>query len=277
MNDNDFLKELEEAEEVLSKPNPNLSHANNINTSNENENEKAMKLLSEMFGIDMSTLSNLNENQGEGVEDNLNTEDMKNFEREFKNTIGNLFENMNIPNQQSQTKESNSSSVPSQEDLKDNPFSKSYFEKSNNNNFDMNEIGKLLSGLTNLESFNENKDVNTSSTNNIHSDDQMKVLIKELMTGLISANLLKEPLTEMKNTVKDYLNNKQNQLSNEKVMKYEHMISLLSSLIDDLNENNINMDKIVNTFCELNDSTDFNDEIFQGIDSDLFKLLGNKC
>lgn len=277
MNDNDFLKELEEAEEVLSKPNPNpnLSY-NNINTSNENENEneKAMKLLSEMLGIDMSTLSNLNDNQG--IEDNLNSEDMKNFEKEFKNTIGNLFENMNIPNQQSQTKESQSS-VPSQEDPKDNPFSKSYFDKSNNNNFDMNEIGKLLSGLTNLESFNENKDINSNTADNTQSDDQMKVLIKELMNGLISANLLKEPLTEMKNTVKDYLNNKQNQLSNEKIQKYEHMISLLSSLINDLNENNVNMDKIVNTFCELNDNTDFNDEIFQGIDSDLFKLLGNKC
>lgn len=277
MNDNDFLKELEEAEEVLSNPKQNPNQSN----ENENENEKAMKLLSEMLGIDMSTLSNLNNNQG--IEDNLdnldnlNSEDMKNFEKEFKNTIGNLFENMNIPNQQSQTKENQSSTLPSQEDLKDNPFSKSYFDKNKNNNFDMNEIGKLLSGLTNLESFNENKDITSNSANNTQSDDQMKVLIKELMTGLISANLLKDPLTEMRNTVKDYLNNKQNQLSNEKIQKYEHMISLLSCLIDDLNENNVNMDKIVNTFCELNDNTDFNDEIFQGIDSDLFKLFGNKC
>ena len=262
MEDDEFMKELNEATDFLKQnekttnSSNKLEQSNSTNIPNLNPNESdPLKMLLNMFNIKEGDM-NFNENDPDflAMSKEIN-ESMSNMKSSTDDIFKNLFNN-NIQNSSQPA-----SNINTNQSDQSNPF----LSALDDDNFQMKDIGDIFSKLTNLAEFSENDKKEEIG------EDTINRIIEDLIEMLLKNNLLKESLTELKQTVEKSLND--GNIDDKKKENYSLMKENINIILNETEKTNPDKKLIVNLFVKLNEMTDLDDKIFSSLTPELANLF----
>lgn len=270
MDDDEFMKELNEATSIIQNTTEAASKKNtaqpeqketpkNTNTQNKpNTNpteDEAMKMLMGMLNLNQEDLK-FDENDPEFISFQKEfQESMKDFSgKNSDETFDKIFKEMGGANFPSAPQNENS-----------NPYSETFSQMNNDSGF--GDMEKML--LNTLGKLSSNMDNNDQEPN----EEGLNMLINGIIDSLIKNDLLKSPLTQMKETVKKHLESEA-KIDAEKRKQYEEMISHIDIILAELQKTDPNRELIIDKFMILNGITDLDDKVFADISPEVSNLLG---
>lgn len=296
MDDDEFMKELNEAAEYLEQANKqNTSNNNNINQAN---NQQQIPTGNNSNNANPFSMPNFNENDLNdnlnkllGMFGNISTEDMgfndndkesfKKFHESFMNELkdenllkgfqGNLNKNDNTDSKNNANTNSNFSNL-NNNNTNANSTENPYIDTFNQMNsefgpdFDPSQFGdefkKIMESLSKLGDISE-KEVKEGGAN----DDGMSQF-EGVLDLLISTNLLEKPLTEIKDEIIKFKNEKKD-LSEEKKVNYDNMITSINQVLEELKKSNPDKTKMVELFAKLQDTSEMDEELYSKFSNDM--------
>jgi len=115
-------------------------------------------------------------------------------------------------------------------------------------------IEDLLKKLSNNNT--EEKDLPEEEKNK-----QLYLMFEELLGFLLNSNLLAEPLTQIKNSVTNYLNKNEGKLQKEVDDKYKSMLNYTDTILEEVNKKEPNKALVIEIFYKLHEISDFDNDL----------------
>lgn len=147
-------------------------------------------------------------------------------------------------------------------------------DNSDNLNADnLQDIYKVLSELA------EQADA-SSTANETEAEKTAKLMstFTNLLGLLLKSDLLKGPLTDIKERVTEYINKNKEKLKEEELGKYKEMLENIELILEEMKKENPNKNLIMDVFYKLHEMNDIDKDLFEQITpnfKEITDLFGN--
>lgn len=304
-NDEDFLKELDEAtcelqknEQIIFIPNAKGGNATVEKSSKPviednieiTESKKPSKPISQANNQESDPFKELSNLMGGLPEMGLNPDDP-----EFMNLMSKLQEGLSEFKQTADPKDPKTKPNSNSTNENSNPFQEAFNEMNPSNDLDKlfnmfsmqeggsEDFGKLFDVLGKLSDNNFSdlngdkigKGTNKDQSNNEIDENAKKELyplFENLLEMLLKTNMLAEPLTGIKTSIQDFIKSKKD-LSADKLNKYKDIIESIDIILEELKKSQPDKTKIIDIFYQLHEISDLDNELFANLNSDFGDLL----